>query len=166
MARSGVFGDREVVAALNALGKSLTVGIVDPAVKEALEPMRAQVEQNARSHISRRLGRNIANKWGIKRTVKRGNRYRYLLGAIGGAIRVAHLFEFGIAFHSMYPGARRRENLYQDRPPFYKGRAATPIVRPAFDMHRSKVPERLGIALFRHIEKQAITSAGRLRRRR
>jgi hypothetical protein len=163
---TGIRGDREVADALAALGRGVPLSVVDKASRQALAPMRDMATQNARSQVSKRLGKGLADGFVVKRVKSFGRgRRAYWLAAQGKAVRVAHLFEFGIAFHSMAKGASRRKGVLQDSPPWHPGRPATPILTPAFEAQKTLVPRRFGDAVWVYLRNHVVSLRKGSRRR-
>lgn len=153
-----VTGDKELAAALRALGRGLPGSAIDSAMRNSADPMLTDAVTRARTH--RQPGRRPAgghvDEGIVFRKAKRGSRRRreYVIGAVNRARYILHLLEWGTAAHwqprrfggIMHPGAR----------PF-------PIMRPAYDTHSPKVPELFAREIWKHV---ALMAAGLNKRRK
>lgn len=152
-----ITGDRDVVAALNALAhEGLSIVTVDTAAKTAMKPMVDDAKQRARRN------RNFIGKWPgfpqpaknrrhldqglVFRKVKSSPARRsYRFGATGRARRIAHLVEWGSVPHFQpnfrggwqHPGAQR-----------------SPFMVPAFEAHKSQVVGQMGKEMWQIIQRK------------
>lgn len=162
--KSGVTGDKELVAALRELSKGPTEAEIDRAAISAMNPMLTKTVEKLKK------SRNYAGKYpnfpqpkvprsgghvdqGI--VVRKGKSSRtkkvYRLGATRRARYLLHLLEFGTAPHFqpnfkggfMHPGAR-----------------AEPVLIPTFDEERGRVPKAFG----QHIWSAMSAKIGRLKK--
>jgi hypothetical protein len=149
--RSGVTGDKELVAALRELAKGPTAAEVDSAAIEAMQPMlqktRTRVKNN-RNYVGKwlpktfwtqprvpRRGGHVDEGIVVRKIRVAGQKRAYRLGATRRSRYLLHLLEFGTAphfqpnFHGgfMHPGAR-----------------AFPALLPSFDEERRNVPPTFG----------------------
>jgi hypothetical protein len=147
--RSGVTGDKELVAALRELAKGATPQEIDQAATTALQPMKDKTIQRLRSvrnfdgkypgfpqPLSPRKGGHVDEGIIVRKSADSTSSKRsYKLGATKRARYLLHLVEFGTAPHFqpnfrggwMHPGAK-----------------ANPSLLPSFDEERGKVPETFG----------------------
>lgn len=148
MARSTVTGDRELLAALAAVGQSPSRQL-DLACRISLDPMRISTIENARRHrraIRTPRGGHLDQGVVIARIEARGGTFRvFWLSFRRRARRIAHLVEFGTAPHwqprrmRMHPGAR----------PF-------PFFRPAFEANKHIAAEIFGKSMWSVIRSTAL----------
>lgn len=148
MARSGVYGDRSVVAALNELAKGISGAEIDQGAVKALGPMLADTKTRIQANRnypgkypgfpqpkSPRKGGHVDQGIIIRKEGASNGTRSYKLGATRRARYLLHLLEFGTAPHFqphfkggfMHPGARPK-----------------PALTPSFEEHRDEVPAALG----------------------
>lgn len=146
--KSGVTGDKELVAALRELGKGPTSAEVDRAALQSMEPMRTKTATKLRSNRNYdgkypgfpqprvpRVGGHVDEGIVVRKSKSGSKQKVYKLGATRRARYLLHLLEFGTAPHFqpkfrggfMHPGAR-----------------AEPVLIPTFDEERGQVPKTFG----------------------
>ena len=132
-------GDKELQRTLRRLNSRPSTGDMDRIALAALQPLihetenrapRASLQTGVRAKRTRANGRLAREYW--------------VAFARGMAMRIAHLVEFGTAPHSLFPGASRRRNRFQDLPPFHPGTPPEPFFRPAFESTKDDVIKRFG----------------------
>lgn len=146
--RLSVKGDSELRANLLRLS-DLKKADINKAMAEALEPMRAAAEQNARLHRSKGTPKGGHLDEGIvaQEMRQKSSRTRrvWWVTFIRRARKIAHLVEFGTKPHEQ-PGRGHR----------HPGSAPRPFFRPAFDAHSEEVLAELATsiraALFRGVK--------------
>lgn len=169
--RSGVTGDKELVANLRELAKGPTAAEVDRAATQSLQPMLEKTRKRLRDN------RNYFGKYpgfpqpkvprggghvdeGVivrKSRVSSKSKRAYKLGATRRARFLLHLVEFGSQRHWqplfrggwMHPGAR-----------------AHPSLTPSFDEESNKVPKTFGSLLWNTMAKKISRMKKSTRRRR
>lgn len=147
--RSGVTGDKELVAALRELAKGPSSQEIDEAAVSSMQPMLQKTRQRfrrTRDFVGKypgfpqpkvpRSGGHIDQGIVVRKLKASTNKKRsYRLGATRRSRYLLHLVEFGTAPHFqprfrggwLHPGAR-----------------AQPILIPTFDEERGKVPAAFG----------------------
>lgn len=146
--KSGVSGDKELVAALRELAKGPTEAEIDRAAIAAMNPMLTKTIEGLkrnRNYVGKypnfpqpkvpRSGGHVDQGMVVRKGKSGKSKKVYRLGATRRARYLLHLVEFGTAPHFqpnfkggfMHPGAR-----------------AEPVLLPTFDQERGKVPEAFG----------------------
>lgn len=136
-----VRGDQALLRNLRAASATPSASqVFDSICTDALVPLRDETNALA-PRPSLKTGAVIR-----KRAIGSGRFVRVFWVAFrrGTPMRIAHLVELGTAPHSLYPGASRRKNLYQDRPPFHPGTHPEPFFRPAFEGTKFEVISTFG----------------------
>ncbi len=148
-------GLRELEAALSDLGKSLGKGAMRRAANKALAPVVATAKSNVEAstngsgaladsiRVATRLSKRQA------RQARRETRSYLETHAGAGALPHAHLLEFGT-------GERFHKNGKS-----VGSMPAEPFMRPAWDAHKSSMPEVVGKELWAEIERTAARKARR-----
>lgn len=167
MNRTGISGDREVVAALNDLGL-LSLLDVDKSALEAFQPMLEDVRehyQQLRRKVRKSMfpqdripvpaGKHLDQLMRVRKQKGTRTHRHYWLGAQGRGLRIAHLVEFGTAPHF-------QPNLKFDHP----GARPRPGLAPAYEAHGDEVVERMATELWERIRDRALTFGRKAPRRR
>ncbi|WPE19960.1 hypothetical protein [Shinella zoogloeoides] len=169
--KSGVTGDKELVANLRELAKGFTPAEIDAAATQSLRPMLAKTKnrlKKARNFVGKypgfpqpkvpRSGGHVDEGIVVrKQRVQRKNKRSYRLGATRRSRYLLHLVEFGTAPHFQpnfrggwqHPGAR-----------------AHPSLIPSFDEEASKVPGTFGRLIWSTMAKKISRMKKAPRRRR
>jgi hypothetical protein len=151
--KSGVSGDKELVAALRELAKGPTAQDIDEAALSSMQPMLRKTKERfkrTRDYVGKYPGfpqPKVPRKGGhvdegiVVRKMKINSKSKrsYRLGATRRSRYLLHLVEFGTAPHFqpkfrggwMHPGAR-----------------ATPVLIPTFDEEKGQVPAAFGRKLW------------------
>lgn len=147
--RSGVTGDKELIAALRELAKGPTPAEIDAAAKDAMAPMLSKTKDRFKA------ARNYTGKWNgfpqpktprsgghvdegivFRKSGKQGGKKRYYrLGGTRRARYLLHLLELGTQAHFQ---PRFRGGWW------HPGARAHPSLIPSYDEEKSKVPESFG----------------------
>lgn len=147
--RSGVTGDKELIATLRELAKGPTPAEIDAAARDAMAPMLSKTKdrfKTARNYVGKwkgfpqpktpRSGGHVDEGIAFRKSGKQGGKKRYYrLGGTRRARYLLHLLEFGTQSHFqprfrggwMHPGAR-----------------AHPSLIPSYDEEKGHVHERFG----------------------
>lgn len=146
--KSGVTGDKELVAALRELAKGPTSAEVDQAAIAAMQPMLQKTRERLRStrnHAGKypgfpqprvpRKGGHVDEGIVVRKQKDKGTRKQYRLGATRRSRYLLHLVEFGTAPHFQ---PKFRGGF------FHPGARATPVLLPTFDEEKGKVPSEFG----------------------
>lgn len=141
--RSGVRGDRELIANFKRLSQVVGGGQIDVVALDALKPLVEEISNRA-EHPALKTGA-VAVK---RPNYKPKTRNYWVAFRRGLAMRIAHLVEFGTQPHSMAKGASVRRGLLQDRPPWSPGTPPKPFVRPAFEATKDRVMQRFASGLW------------------
>lgn len=133
--KSRVVGDRELMRAMRGVTQQVTGNVLDQIIRESLEPMRAQTQENAlkhRQHGTNPKGGHLDQGIVTARVKAQGRSKRiFWISFRRRARKIAHFVEFGTAPHwqprrgIMHPGAR----------PF-------PFFRPAFESEKGPTVKR------------------------
>lgn len=155
---TGVFGDREVVAALRQLA-DMPVAVIDQAAIDAFQPMLEETKEHYRAirnfkgkttfpqgRKGTRGGTHVDQLLTVRKTKSGKTKRQYWMGARGRAINLAHLVEFGTAPHY-------QPNMRIQHP----GARPSPGMAPAFEAHGDDVIESMGKALWQRMSERAAT---------
>lgn len=147
--RSGVTGDKELIAALRELAKGPTPAELDSAANQAMSPMLAKAKARfkaARNYVGKwigfpqpsvpRVGGHVDEGLVFRKSGTQGGSKRYYrLGATRRARFLLHLLEFGTSPHWQ---PRFRGGWW------HPGAKAHPSLIPSYDEEKGVVPERFG----------------------
>lgn len=147
--KSGVTGDKELVANLRELAKGVTAAEVDRAATQSLQPMLKKTKdrlKSARDYVGKypgfpqpkvpRSGGHVDEGVVVRKSrVSSKAKRAYKLGATRRARYLLHLVEFGTAPHL-------QPNLFGGF--FHPGARANPSLTPSFDEESNKVPKTFG----------------------
>lgn len=154
MAKAIVRGDKEIIANMRRVRNSVGGRFLDVAMRESLDPMRAETVQNARQR--RQVGYNppgghLDEGVRIARKESKGLHNKvYWIAFAKRARKIAHLVEYGTAPHYqprrgvMHPGAR----------PY-------PFFRPAFESTKRETVDRLSAVTWARIRSTLLQKASR-----
>lgn len=154
-----ITGDKELAAALRALGKGIPTSSIDRSMTNAAQPMVADAKERAKAHRQEKRPKGGHIDENLKLARKKDSsksRRRFVLGAFGDRKSVLTWLEFGTSAHwqprrfggILHPGAR----------PF-------PVMRPAFDAHSNDTIDRFGTEIWKEIER-LVAKYGKAARRR
>lgn len=168
--RSGVTGDREVVAALRELARSLTPVDIDRAAVNSLKEMKNATVEKVKANrnyagkypgfpdpSSPRKGGYVDQGIVIRKDGGTKKNRSYSIRTTRRARYLMHLLEFGTAPHFqpnfkggfMHPGATPK-----------------PAMVPSFEEHKDKVPSRFGEAIWLSLSAKAARMNKKTKRRR
>lgn len=168
--RSGVTGDKELVANLRELAKGFTPAEVDKAATQSLQPMLKKTRDRlkvARNFVGKypgfpqpktpRSGGHVDQGVVVRKNKASSKAKRsYRLGATRRSRYLLHLVEFGTSAH-MQPNFRGGF--------FHPGARAHPSLIPSFDEESGKVPKAFGSLLWSNMARK-ISRMKRAPRRR
>jgi HK97 gp10 family phage protein len=156
--RTGITGDRELVAALRSLTEGVSVIDVDKSATAAMKPM---TEQTKAGYRPRRQDKNnpYYPEWGrltpagkhldqnivVRKNKGSRTKRQYWMGPTKKAAKIAHLVEFGTAPH-WQPNRRM----------FHPGARPYPSMTPAYEAHKDEVILRFGRQLWEHLRARAV----------
>lgn len=147
--RSGVTGDKELVAALRELAKGPSTAEIDAAANQAMAPMLSKAKARfkaARNYVGKwigfpqprvpRIGGHVDEGLVFRKEGKQAGRARYYrLGATRRARYLLHLLEFGTQMHFQ---PRFRGGWW------HPGARAHPSLIPSYDEEKGRVPQTFG----------------------
>lgn len=167
---SGVYGDRELVAALRELSKGVPMSDVNAAARTAMQPMAEDTKKNARAlrdfpgkhpgfpqPVSPRRGGHLDEGIAVARVGGRAKSSRFWLAAGKRARKLAHLLEFGTSPHF-------QPNLFGGF--MHPGAQAHPFMTPAYEAHKDQVVHGFGRAIWQRLRDKALTVSRRTLKRR
>lgn len=143
--RSGVHGDRELIANLRRVRSGMAGPSLDTVCKQALEPLHEEAVANAKAlrQPGSPVGGHLDEGIVVRKISARGRFNRvFWVGLTKRARRIGHLVEFGTHPHSVARGANRRRNILQKMPPLHPGATAQPFFRTAFETEKHHVMAR------------------------
>lgn len=135
MLRFQIQGADALVKAMKKLPKSMTKTVMRAALKKVAEPVRAMAAARAPVGETGRYKDSFVIKSTLSKSQRKGQRYRLRGGVVlyvGSTDPKAHLLEFGTV------------NM-----------RARPTLRPAWDLHKSRMLESLGRELWKALARAA-----------